>query len=292
MSKANVVILGGNGMLGHMLSIVLSQNNNVICITRSMQLSDINFRLHDFQNLHSLMALIESLNPEVIINTTGVLVNASNVNPLEAIRINSFLPRVLEKNFSNTNVRLIQISTDCVFSGNNGPYTMNSIPDSKDAYGMTKFLGEINNSKDLTIRCSIVGPNIKSKNNGLFDWFFTSSNVVEGYLNAFWSGLTTLELSNFIDNNLFDGLSGLVMLGNGNVISKYTLLTYFNTVFLNSHKTINIDESIILNKGFLIANSNCLISKSYIQMLNELKDWMFTYKSIYSHYNFLLKDIK
>lgn len=282
-SKSKVVILGGTGMLGHMLYSYLSSLFDVTLILRQSPTYSSKFILNDFNDLTSLLNLINDFKPIAIVNTLGILISESDTNPKTAFKINSFLPKLLSDYFHDTGVRLIQISTDCIYSGLNGPYRLDSIPDSYEIYGMTKFIGEINNNKDLTIRTSIIGPNLDNKNQGLFDWFFENDKML-GYKNVFWNGVTTLELSKFISNHINSKLSGIILVTNGDVISKYELLVMINNVFFNNFKVIIPDFEIKLNKGFELNQSETMITSSYLEMLIELKQWMIQNSGTYSKY--------
>src|SRR5690606_24943808 len=116
--------------------------------------------------------------------------------------------------------KLIHISTDCVFSGNRGAYTEDDFCDANDTYGRSKALGELNNDRDLTIRTSIIGPELKTNGEGLLHWFLNQSTPVNGFTEAYWGGVTTLELAKAIKTALMSDLKGIVNLTNGESISK------------------------------------------------------------------------
>lgn len=286
MNNSRIIILGGNGMLGHLIATYLNSKYDVICVLRNEPPINIKYVLNDYDNFYDLIKLIITLSPTVIINTVGVLVDEASNNLLIAIKVNSILPRLLEQQFRETNTRIIQISTDCVFSGKNGPYNKYDLPDAEDPYGISKYLGDINNNKDLTIRTSIIGPNIINRTSGLFDFIFFNNKEVNGYSNVFWSGITTLELSIFIEKQLFNGISGLIFLTNGEIISKYNLLEMINKIFLSSKKKIIEDTSKLANKGLIIGSSDYQINKTYIQMLTELHEWIHKNKNMYIQYFF------
>ena len=120
--------------------------------------------------------------------------NIDNIE--ETIFINSVFPNVLANICNRKNTRLLQISSDCVFSGNKGMYLENSYRDAEDIYGMTKILGEINDFNNLTIRTSTIGHEFYSSN-GLLNWFLKQKEC-SGFSRAIFSGPTTLELAKII----------------------------------------------------------------------------------------------
>ena len=130
------------------------------------------------------------------------------------------------------------------FSGKEGSYTEDSFKNGIGFYAQSKALGEVINTKDLTFRTSIIGPELKQNGIGLFHWFMNQSGDVSGYKEAFWSGVTTIELAKAIDQAIDQKLTGLYHLVNNNKISKYDLLDYINTVFRN-------DKILIAKKLYL-----------------------------------------
>ena len=125
------------------------------------------------------------------------------------------------------NFKLIHISTDCVFSGTIGKYKENDKRDGFGTYAETKKFGEIIDDSNLTLRTSIVGPELKPDGEGLFNWFMSQENDVNGYLNSIWSGVSTLELSKSIKWAIDADVNGLYHITNNSSISKFELLRLF-----------------------------------------------------------------
>jgi dTDP-4-dehydrorhamnose reductase len=173
----------------------------------------------DFKSVHQIL---EEVVPDFIINCVGLLNKTAEDNPADAILINSYFPHFLESLTKKTQTRIIHISTDCVFSGYEGNYTEVSTKNGIGFYAQSKALGEVINNKDLTIRTSIIGPEINSNGIGLFHWFSQQKREVKGYKNALWTGITTIELLNALKIIVKeDKLTGLYHLVNNNKISKY-----------------------------------------------------------------------
>jgi dTDP-4-dehydrorhamnose reductase len=119
---------------------------------------------------------------------------------------------------------MIQVSTDCVFSGIKGKYVESDNPDPVDLYGRSKLLGEVDKAPALTLRTSFIGHEVGSKRS-LVDWFLSQSDIVDGFTNAIYSGLTAVEFSHMLASVVFprDDLSGLFHVASS-PISKYDLL--------------------------------------------------------------------
>ncbi|MDB4785616.1 sugar nucleotide-binding protein, partial [Akkermansiaceae bacterium] len=196
-----VLVLGNKGMLGHVLYRTFQSKENarkydVIGINRSNENSDTNSYTLDALKLNELEKFILSKQPKYIVNCIGSLVKASNNRPSLAIQTNSLLPHFLNEISEKYKFKLIHISTDCVFDGTKGMYKESDKKTETNYYGLTKNLGEINNDRNLTIRTSIIGPEIKLTTTGLFEWIISQKgNTVDGYSSAIWSGLTTIELA-------------------------------------------------------------------------------------------------
>jgi dTDP-4-dehydrorhamnose reductase len=286
MKSKKIIILGGNGMLGHMLAtFLLSANTAVICIVRNKPGFEVEYIIDDFLDYVKITKIIDLIKPDYIVNCVGLLIEDSKKNPKEAIRINSHLPWFLEKYYSTSSTRIIQISTDCVFSGEQGPYPVSAIPDAKDIYGITKALGEIINSKDLTIRTSIIGPNIGSRKTGLFDWFFFNKFSVKGYTNVYWSGVTTLQLAKVIFNAIEFNISGLINVSNNIALSKYDLLKIIDSVFFDSKRIIISDNLLKTNKSLIPSSYQYNITiPGYSEMIFELKEWIYSNPLLYNDY--------
>ncbi|MBB6372532.1 dTDP-4-dehydrorhamnose reductase family protein [Chryseobacterium shigense] len=286
----NIVILGASGMAGHVVYTVLKekldkQNYNILGTTNSNNFSGITQKL-DIFDTSVLEEYLTEVKPYMVINCIGMLIRSSKQFPDKTIFANSYFPHFLARLASENSFKLIHISTDCVFSGKTGGYTEDSVKDAADVYGMSKALGEIIDDKNLTIRTSIIGPEIKENGEGLFDWFMkTGETSVSGYKSNFWSGVTTLELAKFItwliDNNNFDHL---IHLTNSEAISKHSLLNIFNDVF-EQNKTINDDRDYICNKSFINTNKQLTYQvPTYRKMLEEQKEFMKNHSDLYKHY--------
>ncbi len=281
-----VLILGSTGMLGHVLFNILEKS-------KKFELFDISYRnklnsntiICDVTRIRKLKKIIDSIKPDIIINCIGILLNRSEINPANTIFINSYLPNFLKNICDGINCKIIQISTDCIFSGSKGEYNENDIPDAFDLYGRSKILGEIINKNDLTIRTSIIGPELKKEGSGLFNWFISQQDDINGFSNVYWGGVTTIILAKKILICIIENKTGLLHLTNGSKISKYSLLCLMAEFFPNKNlkiKEIKVkrsDKSLkSIKKDF---NHDVL---SYREMIEEMKKYIEINKNDY-HFN-------
>ena len=169
--KKKVIVLGVGGMAGHVITLELRkrpQDFEVIAVSRANNLVAPDIIL-DVTDLQGLQNMLQQQDPDVIINCIGTLNQMAENDPANAILINSYLPHYLEQLTNDTDSRLIHISTDCVFSGKKGGYSENDVKDGAGYYAQTKAMGELNNKTDLTIRTSIIGPDLNANGIGLFN---------------------------------------------------------------------------------------------------------------------------
>lgn len=249
-----VFILGVNGMLGSVLYQFLQEDQSieVFGTSRSSLFPHNQENIYlgiDVKNFESVNNLLLRIRPDIIINCVGIIKQLKESNdPLISIPVNSIFPHQLAKVARLLSAKLVHISTDCVFSGNKGNYAEEDIPDSRELYGLSKLLGEVRCDNSLTLRCSLIGPEISHKN-GLLSWFLDQRGGCYGYSNAYFNGLTTLEFSKVIRNYIIGNqkLNGIYHIG-GTRINKYELLCLIKRIY-------KLDHKIIINSEFVIDRS-------------------------------------
>lgn len=209
-TTGGVLVLGASGMLGHALMHQLSESLPAAPVrgtVRSLDSLPDQFRSQfasqlingvDVLQPESVSSLIADVRPDIVINAVGVIKQAPGVDDsVLTTRINALLPHLLAQDCAASGSRLVQISTDCVFSGRRGAYTEDHLPDPVDFYGRSKLLGEVS-APHLTLRTSIIGPELRH-GGSLLEWFLSQDgNQVNGYTKAIYSGLPTMELARVI----------------------------------------------------------------------------------------------
>jgi dTDP-4-dehydrorhamnose reductase len=236
-----------------------------------------------------LAQALHDVQPDYVVNCIGVLIKGSQSNVANAIYINAYFPHLLAKLIDeNTDKgRLIHISTDCVFSGSKGMYKDSDIKDALDTYGMTKNLGELINDNSLTVRTSIIGPELKANGEGLFHWIFSKrdNDSINGYTKSIWGGVTTLELAKFIDTAISKNITGLYQLSNSIGISKYKLLRLIVDAY---SLPLRVDETpgIVCDKSIIQSYKKDFKYNvpDYPAMISELYDFMIENKAVYNQY--------
>lgn len=286
MMKKKVLVLGSTGLIGH-------QVYNYLKSKSDYELSNVSYRkklqddtiLLDVRNEKKLVDTIKKIKPQYIINCIGVLINGANANPENAIFINAYMPHRLARLADEIGAKLIHISTDCVFSGNkNEPYIETDEKDGKDTYAKTKGLGEIINDKHLTLRTSVVGPELKSDGEELFHWFMTQSGSINGFKKAIWSGVTTLELAKAVHWAIENEITGLYHVTNNKSINKNDLLNLFKKYTKKDIEIVAIDGKAV-DKSFIDTRQGMNYSiPDYDEMIEKLVNLINTNRELYAQY--------
>ncbi|AET56985.1 dTDP-4-dehydrorhamnose reductase family protein [Paenibacillus terrae] len=271
-----LLILGGNGMAGHVLVDYFQKQGgyNVFYTTRDPK--NKGGLLLDVNDSFRVEQLVRSVRPDIIINAVGVLNQYAGKDQVTAYQINGLLPHLLQRTADSIGARFIHISTDCVFEGKRMPglYEETDQPDGTSAYALTKILGEVKAPGHLTIRTSIIGPEIRPGGIGLLNWFLQQSGDVDGYRRVFWNGVTTLELAKAIRVLMNEPLDGLIHLVHPEPISKYDLLLLFKDIWKREDIRIVPKDEPVQDRTLRSTRADLLYDvPHYSIMLKELLEW-------------------
>lgn len=262
MKKKNVLILGASGMLGHMIADYLFKKKKT---SLSISLKDTGLvqsfrRKYKGANVFYFDAQtkrIEDLNfnsYDYIINCIGIikpLINEKDQRTIaKSVYLNSYFPHLLAG--KRGNAKIIQIATDCVFSGKKGNYIENDLHDAFDIYGKTKSLGEVNLDKFINIRCSIIGPELIKKGS-LFEWFLSQEDnaKIDGFTNHLWNGITTLHFAKLCEVIIKDDNKNLPNLFHfipSDKATKYELLNLFRKYFRKKANVVPVNAKISVDR--------------------------------------------
>lgn len=306
MNRNKVAILGCTGMLGAITldAFVRSGDFELVASCRDKDESakfianypSVEFRTLDAQNAN--MEDIEGLIKGVgwVVNAIGIIkpyIHDDNPEEVErAIRVNSLFPHLLGRAAQKTNAKAIQIATDCVYSGEKGKYTETDMHDALDVYGKTKSLGEAYLNSVAHIRCSIIGPELKS-HLSLMDWFLGQENkaTVNGFTNHQWNGVTTLHFARLCMGMIKEDISidHVQHIIPGSTITKADLLKSFAKEFGREDIIVNSVEAPKVIDRTLTTSDDDLNSKmwkaaGYVtpptieQMVTELAEYGFSSK--------------
>lgn len=268
-----LLILGSDGMVGHVIMLYLKEHGHDVY----------GIGEHDpvLDDYHALKENIKRKNYNALINCTAIINQDAEADKVGAIKVNALLPRFLEAVTDGTPTVVVHRSTDCIFSGNKGKYGLEDWPDATSFYARSKFLGELDNEKDITIRTSLIGPEADENGSGLFNWFYNQKGDVNGFANAIWTGLTTVEFAREIELLLKNKKHGIFQLVPDYAISKYNLLLLFQKYYPGERKINRVDNKRV-DKS-LVPVGGGLQVPDYESMIAEMRRWTDEHKDIYKY---------
>ena len=280
-----VLIVGASGMLGNATYrlFALSPGFHVIGTTRSLAGLDLLPRSDsariiggvDVEDFEGLVRLFRAECPDIVINCVGVIKQLPSAkDPSISIAINALFPHRLARLCAAQNARLVQVSTDCVFTGQRGNYRETDIADADDLYGRTKLLGEVDYPNAITLRTSIIGHEMGTTIS-LVDWFLSQHGPqVRGYRKAIYTGLPSVEFARVVRDILIPrpNLRGVWHLSS-EPITKYDLLhlvarAYGKKIEILPDDSVEIDRSLDGSRfrdatGYIAAPWNDLVNLMY-----------------------------
>ncbi len=278
MKISTVTVLGANGMLGFAVSeYFTSRGYNVQKLTRS----DYDIAKDPISKLEHIL-----IDTDVVVNCAGVIKPEIVKNTIEdVLKVNAIFPRNLAIFCKQMNIKCFHITTECVYSGNNGPYSEDDAFDTNDIYGLTKNAGEPMNC--MTLRTSIIGEE-RDQSRSLIEWARSQQGKnVNGFVNHFWNGLTTVHLAEIIEKILDQDLyiEGIYHLYSPNSVSKKELLEILDEVY-ELHLSVKIAEAPLFCDRTLSSKysyGKLLCNKTIQMQVYEMKDFFeFTQTPVYS----------
>ncbi len=279
------LIFGVNGMAGHIIAQFLKEKGHTVTGFARRQSPICRTIIGDACNKRDVEDALNTAQYDVAVNCIGILNKGVDADLPRGIYLNSVFPHLLAEQLKDRKTKLIHISSDCVYAGTKGGYTEGDIPDAVSYYGRSKALGEILDGRNLTIRTSIVGPELKANGTGLFHWFMNQKGIVEGYKRVVWTGVTTLQLARNIEEDLKAQRTGLYHLVNNQTISKYDLLNLFNTYCRKTPIEIRENDKVVSDRSLVstVAGEGFLVP-GYGRMVQDMAEWIKEHRELYAQY--------
>ena len=279
------LILGCNGMAGHTISLYLKERGHSVFGFDRTKSNYIDSVAGDATDMEFVKKLVGRNEYDSVINCIGILNQFAEENKAVATYLNSYFPHFLADITSGTETQVIHMSTDCVFSGKRGAYTEDDFRDGETFYDRSKALGELEDGKNITLRNSIIGPDINPKGIGLMNWFMAQKNQVNGYTKAMWTGQTTLQLAKTMEVAAETKAHGLYNTVPEKSISKYELLLLLNHYLRNDSVLITPIDGINADKSLKRTRYEFdYLIPDYEIMVSELSKWVIDHKEMYPHY--------
>jgi dTDP-4-dehydrorhamnose reductase len=277
-----ILILGGDGMLGHQLLRSLRDRYEIMVTLRQDLSAYAKFAAFtatnavggvDLRDVNALLPVIGSFRPDAIINAVGIVKQRPDANAsIASLEVNALLPHRLSLLAKVAEARLVHLSTDCVFSGRKGSYTETDIADAEDLYGRSKMLGEVHDAHCITLRTSIIGLEL-SRKTSLIEWFLAQPGPINGFRRAIYSGFPTVEMARIIERLLTQHpeAGGLYHFATA-PISKFDLLTRLarrlgRTIEIRPDDAFHCDRSLDASRA---RQAFCYEPPSWDVLLDEL----------------------
>ncbi len=254
-----ILILGGDGMLGHRLLLHLQERHETkVTLRRGLPeygqyglfTPENSYTGVEARDVERLLEVFGDFRPEAVVNCVGIIKQRGEAKEaIPSIEINALLPHRLAVACKAIGARLVHLSTDCVFSGRKGDYTLEDVPDAEDLYGRTKLLGEVGEEPAVTLRTSIIGLELARKGS-LIEWFLAQRGEIRGFTEAIYTGLTTAEMSRVIEKVLVEhpDLSGVWQVASEK-IDKYDLLSRFSRELGRDDVSVTPDASVKIDRS-------------------------------------------
>lgn len=230
MKVPKVLVIGSTGMLGRAVSSQLE----LAGVTFLESSRETGLRFDVFRDsADSLIASASLSEGDYIVNCVGltkahIFDNSQNI-VRRAVLLNVLFPMNLSMVAEQRGLRVLQVATDCVFSGKKGKYLETSGHDALDVYGKTKSLGEVTSDNVMHLRCSLIGSEGRGRKSLFFEWVRATprGSTLKGYVNHRWNGLTSNTfgriVAGLVESDSF--VPGVQHLVPADQISKFELIS-------------------------------------------------------------------
>lgn len=279
-------VLGAAGMAGHTISMYLEeQGHNVVGFDMAKATHIKTSMTGDARDTVKIAQTIKEGQFDAVINCIGILNQFAEEKKELAVFLNSYFPHFLAEVTWNMKTMVVHMSTDCVFSGKKGAYSEDDLRDGETFYDRSKALGELQDSKNITLRNSIVGPDMNPRGIGLFNWFMQQTGQINGYTHAIWTGQTTLQLAKTMETAVREGATGLYNMVPDQAISKYDLLKLFNRYMRDDAISIYPSDMNALDKSLKRTRFDFHYQiPDCEEMVAQMSSWIRRHAVLYPHY--------
>ena len=251
MTRTKVLVIGSTGMLGSAVIAQLSRSD--LDIMEASRSEGIRFDAEG-DSCEDLLLAAGLTSQDYVVNCVGLTkthIDEADPSSVErAVRLNILFPISLAQAAAKSGVRIIQVATDCVFSGKNGHYTESSSHDADDVYGKSKSIGEVGSENVLHLRCSLVGPEIAGRSSLFFEWIrgLEYGAIVDGFVDHIWNGLTSQAFGAIVSGIVKSGtfFSGVQHLVPADSLTKFELVKM--ELDLLGRNDVVVNETITGNK--------------------------------------------
>ena len=281
-----LLVLGSRGQAGHMISLYMVERGHDVTGFDRTATTLCRPVVGDARDTELVKELVVKGGFDAVINCIGILNQFAENDKALAAFLNGYLPHFLAEITKDLDTQIVHMSTDCVFSGKQGQYTETSPRDGTTFYDRSKALGELEDDKNITLRNSIVGPDMNPSGIGLLNWFMQQRGQVQGYRQALWTGLSTLELAKVMEKAVQQKAHGLYNMVYKQPISKFDLLCLFNKHLRRYPVEVQPSDGNPSDKSLVRTRFDFAYEvPNYETMVAELGVWMREHSQLYPHYD-------
>ncbi len=261
-----ILVLGANGMLGYGVTEYFTAKGYKV---KPLIRKDYDIISDPIEKLEEIL-----VSNDIVINCAGVIKPTIKNNSVEnVLKINSVFPKNLAKVSKKHSKMCFHITTDCVYTGQKGQYTENDLFDANDLYGISKNGGE--NAECMILRTSIIGEE-KNKSRSLLEWAKSAKgSSVNGFVNHYWNGVTTLYLAEIINKIIEESLyeEKLYHIFSPETVTKYELLKLLNDIYELQLEITPFEADSMVDRSLASVYdlSSKLANKSLSEQISEMK---------------------
>ncbi len=224
-----LLITGVSGLLGNNLAYYFKDKYEVIGLYSSHPVLIKGIRTEKCDLLYddSIGKIISDTNPSIIIHCASMTnIDQCEIDKNLTEKINVAATKNIINSIADKDIRSVYISTDAVYDGVKGDFSEDDDIDPLNYYGLSKHEGELQVLKkehSLILRTNIFGWNIQDKKS-IGEWILGELNgrgKINGFKDAYFSSIYTMELARVIDIAIQNNLSGVYNCGSQNSCSKY-----------------------------------------------------------------------
>ncbi len=243
-----ILVIGGSGFLGtYVTNCCVKMHHTAVGTSTNFQMRVSGLIGLDISNMNQILQTVESLKPDCVINCAAITdVDECERQPKKAELVNSIGPKNLAEISADTNIRLIQVSTDAIFDGKHGSYSEDSSPNPINTYAKTKLEGErfVSSIAEnyAIVRTNFYGLNPNGK--GLLNWILKSlaeKREITGFEDVVFNPLWAADLAECLLGVAQMSYIGILNCSGNQILSKYefakavaTNLGYNNSIIKRS----------------------------------------------------------
>jgi dTDP-4-dehydrorhamnose reductase len=269
-----ILVFGSTGMLGRYISTFFKQKKELIVINVCCRITK-----ETIGNVEECLLENKIDEKTCIINCIGQIPQrkTEDLDNKTYFLVNSIFPHVLWDVCKKYGAKMIQPTTDCVFSGrrNEGNYVETDEHDETSLYGMSKSLGEPLGC--TVIRTSIIGRELENKKS-FMEWVIESAEnktEINGWTNHYWNGITCLEYCHVVEKIIQDDIfwSGVRHIFSPNIVSKYEMVGYIKEVYNLDVKINSMEYQEVINKSLGSNYKNIFEIKNLKEQIEYLEKY-------------------